>query len=131
MKHLLGSLVAKKLIVHEFPKNGADDRIGVLADAESPLVKEVPKFFEERVRVALGDYGRAVKFLSKPTSPVPANVQKLLTSARPHFVRASREVATHLFALPHSSRSEGLFCMLRFDAAAESLIALVKLNSFT
>lgn len=128
MRPLLGKLVAKKLIVHEFPKRDSADRTGVLADAESPLVRSVPHFFEERVRVALGDYGRQVKFLSSTPSPVPKHVHTLLTGQRPRFVGASQEAARHFFGLPHSSRSEGLFCMLRFESDATPLIALVKLE---
>lgn len=126
----LERIVAKTLIVHAFPKKGSVDRTGTLADTASPLVANVPHFFEERVKLAVTRYGLDIAFQEGSTSPTPATIHGLLTKPKTaqRFAKASRDLATHLFAHAQSTRTDGLFCMLRFEVSAKQLIAVIKLE---
>jgi hypothetical protein len=125
----------QRIIVHELPTTNEDE--GVLADALSPLSREVGLFFKERLLGALNIAGTPIIFVSGHSSPVPAAVGALLgppVSDDAGFVKSSHGVARHLFSLKNKIHSAGLLCCIsgtvrKMNAAvAIPFVALIKME---
>jgi hypothetical protein len=122
----LALVAIKKLAVHQLPDKAGTP--GVLSSIETPLLPDVRKFFEERMKATLSNEGMAVEFASSIASPVPAQVDSILLDAKSDFMAASQAIAQHLFTLQKKVHSEGLICVALCEVRKRRAIAVVKLE---
>jgi hypothetical protein len=122
----LALVAIKKLAVHQLPDKAGT--AGVLSSIETPVLPDVRKFFEERIKSTLSKEGMAVDFDPSTASPVPTQVDSILLDSKPDFMAASQAIAQHLFDLQRKVHSEGLLCVALCEVRRRRAVAIMKLE---
>jgi hypothetical protein len=128
----IGTLAIEHLIVHEVPRRlvRSSDQAGpLLVDEESPLTADSRTFFQERIKATLTSR-RAVKVTvdEESSSPVSRLVKDRLDGKSVGLVKASQEMAQHLYAEQTGVNPEGLLTVIYGKVEGNPCVSILKLE---